>query len=142
VTCICSAALLSALFTGATCTIAYNHTSDSDGPEDTRPKPKTERKACIVTYGHSDKSKRKNGITLIGLLKEFSSITFPDVRTVAVDPRALTLAWSPVVEIVRLTASDPKFTTCAKASRDHMFVILQVQAKMDMINFTWLRWMW
>jgi hypothetical protein len=34
----------------------------------------------------------KEQITLVGSLKEFSSITFPDVRTVAVDPRALMLA--------------------------------------------------
>ena len=57
--------------------------------------------------------------TLFGLLKEFSSITLPDVRTVAVDPSALTLAFSPLVEIVRLTVSDPKFTTCTEASWDH-----------------------
>lgn len=50
--------------------------------------------------------------TLFGLLKEFSSMTLPDVRTVAVDPSALTLAPSPLVETVRLTVSDPKFTTC------------------------------
>ena len=55
---------------------------------------------------------------MVGLLKEFSSITFADVRTVAVDPTALTLAWSPLVEIVRVTASDPKFITCTGASRD------------------------
>ena len=52
---------------------------------------------------------------MVGLLKEFSSITFADVRTVAVDPRALILAWSPLVEIVRVTASDPKFITCKGA---------------------------
>jgi len=54
--------------------------------------------------------------TLFGLLKEFSSITLPDVRTVAVDPSELILASSPLVEIVRLTVFDPKFTTCIEAS--------------------------
>lgn len=50
--------------------------------------------------------------TLFGLAKEFSSITLSDVRTVAVDPSGLMLSWTPVSEIVRLTASDPKFTIC------------------------------
>lgn len=53
--------------------------------------------------------------TLFGLLNEFSSITLLDVRTVAVDPSALTLAWSPFAETLRLTASDPKFTICTRA---------------------------
>jgi hypothetical protein len=36
------------------------------------------------------------------------------------------------VEIVRLTVSDPKFTTCTEASLDHYrFVILYAQARMD-----------
>ena len=59
--------------------------------------------------------KQKWYITLFGLLKVFSSITLLDVRTVAFDPSALMLAWSPVVEIVRLTVSDPKFTICKGA---------------------------
>jgi hypothetical protein len=72
----------------------------------------------MVIQAKSKQKKKSGQITLVGLLKEFSSITLPDVRTVAVDPRALTLAWSPLVEILRLTASDPKFTTCTRPFRD------------------------
>jgi hypothetical protein len=69
----------------------------------------------MTIQAHTDtgnKRKQRGKFTLVGLLKEFSSITSADVRTVAVDPRALILAWSPLVEIVRVTASDPKFMTC------------------------------
>lgn len=50
---------------------------------------------------------------MFGLLKEFSSITLVDVRTVAVDCSTSMLDSSPFVEIVTLAASDSKFTICS-----------------------------
>ena len=52
VTCICSAALLSSLLTGATCTIVYNQALHSDAPEGSLNRAQT----CIETV-----SKRKQG---------------------------------------------------------------------------------
>jgi hypothetical protein len=110
VTCICSAAFPSWVVTGTTCIlfiISKIRLQMSSSPRRTIPKPTT-----CSTPTH----KQRWYTTLVGLLKEFSSITLLEVRTVAFDPSALMLAWSPVAEIVRLTLSDPKFTICKGSS--------------------------
>jgi hypothetical protein len=108
VTCISSAALCNSLFTGTTCTINYRHDF----------RFRTSSKLCQPSFkDQKNIASHLSYITLFGLLKEFSSITLLDVITVAVEPKALTLAWSPLVEIVRFTASDPKLTTCTRAFR-------------------------
>jgi len=51
--------------------------------------------------------------TFFGCEKEFSSITFPEVSTVFVDPdNCNEFGSSPSIEIFRFTALVPKFTTC------------------------------
>jgi hypothetical protein len=57
-------------------------------------------------------------LTLFGWLKEFSSRKFLDVRTVTVDRALLIPTWSPVTDIVRFTAFDPKFTIWRKPWAD------------------------
>lgn len=65
-------------------------------------------------------------------------MTLPDVRTVAVDPSALTLAPSPLVETVRLTVSDPKFTTCTQQKPLENETPLATQARTDAMRQTLL----
>jgi hypothetical protein len=90
VTCICGAALRSSLFTGTTCTIIYRKELDSE-------QVLRFAKLLLKTRKYGDSFRNKNRvirlqITFFGLLKEFSSITLLDVITVAVEPKALTLA--------------------------------------------------
>jgi hypothetical protein len=92
VTCICSAALLSSLFTGATCTIVYIHIQALDSEFQMDPRTRNQNRERRANKHCDTVIANKEQITLVGSLKEFSSITFPDVRTVAVDPRALMLA--------------------------------------------------
>ena len=106
---ICSAAFRSCLLTGTTCTVVSKQALDSDEPQSSNNFWNIARHLI----GHSDARERLL-ITFSGWLKEFSSITLPDVRTVTVDPTALTLASSQVVEIPTLTACGPKFTICTE----------------------------
>ena len=52
----------------------------------------------------------------MGLLNEFSSDRFLDVRIVIVDFRILTKASRPVVDTMRFTGLDPMFTICTRIS--------------------------
>lgn len=90
----------------------YKQTRDSDEPP-MQQRMSSEHLNKFDLIGHSDI--KRNLITFSGWLKEFSSITLSDVRTVTVDPTALTLASSPVVAILTITACHPKFTICTGA---------------------------